>query len=161
MKFLDDQGRLFGKINILDLIVLLVVAAGVLFIAVRKEAPSEEEIKYQHAEYILEITGVRENAAKAYREGDTIYDGTVEIGTVKEVTYSNQKQAQLQPDGSFQEIERKLFYDVQITVETDDYYEKDGRFVNGKVMLLGTSHPITNGIINNDATILELQVSKK
>ena len=34
-RILDDRGRLFGKVNIVDLVVLLVIAAVVVFAAVR------------------------------------------------------------------------------------------------------------------------------
>ena len=158
MRFLDDQGRLFGKINIIDLIVLLGVAAGVLFIAVRANREPEPVIEYHQAEYVFEISGVRENAAKAYQVGDTVYDGTVAVGTIREVEYAKQKVAQLQPDGSYQEVERKLFYKVRLLVETDQYYEDEGRYINGKKMLLGTTHTITNGLTNHEATLTDLKL---
>lgn len=42
MKILDEKGKIFGKINIIDLLVLLVLIVGLVLLAVRFLAPKED-----------------------------------------------------------------------------------------------------------------------
>jgi len=160
MRLMDEKGRIFGKINIFDLIVLVAVILGVAFILLRPTADEkkEAEVSRQSAVLMMEIEGVRDYIAAAYQEGEPIYEGTTEIGMIKEIEISPQKVVKLQPDGSYKEVERKLYFDVKLTLETDEYYENEGQFVDGKGMLCGTSHSITNGIVNNDAVVRSIKI---
>ncbi len=41
MKLIDEKGKLFGKINLIDLLALIIVVAAVVFLAVRFLSPSD------------------------------------------------------------------------------------------------------------------------
>lgn len=157
MKLMDENGRIFGKINIFDLIVLLALVLGVAFILLRPAAQEPVEREYQSAVVTMKIEGVRDYIAEAYAVGDTLYEGTTELGTLKEIKMSPQKVVKLQPDGSYKEVERKLYFEVELIFETDQYYEDEGQFINGKGMLYGTNHTISNGIVNNEASVRLIQ----
>lgn len=160
MRFMDENGRIFGKINIFDLIVLLAVILGAAFMLLRPTAEERQEAEAprQTAVLTMEIEGARQYIADAYHVGDILYEGTTEIGEIKEIQVAPQKIVKLQPDGSYKEIERKLYYDIKLTLETNEYYENEGQFVDGKGMLCGTSHTITNGFAKNDAIVRLVEV---
>lgn len=64
MKILDEKGKLFGKINIIDLLVILLVVAVAAVAAVRllpkaqEPAPSDAETETTPITYQLRLTGV-------------------------------------------------------------------------------------------------------
>ncbi|MBQ7095763.1 MAG: DUF4330 domain-containing protein [Clostridia bacterium] len=160
MRLMDEKGRIFGKINIFDLIVLLVVILGVAFMLLRPTAEEKQQAAAPRhtAVIVMEIEGVRDYIAEAYHVGDTVYEGTTEIGVIKEIEVAPQKVVKLQPDGSYKEVERKLYFDMKLTLETDEYYENEGQFVDGKGMLCGTNHTITTGFAKNDAAVRSIKI---
>lgn len=53
MRIIDEKGRLFGKLNIIDLLViLLVIAAAVLFF-LRRAQPEAQEVQYELTYQVL------------------------------------------------------------------------------------------------------------
>ena len=61
MKMIDEKGRLWGKVNIIDLLVVLLVIAAAVFLVVRrlpgKETGETEETK-QNVTYQVQVTRV-------------------------------------------------------------------------------------------------------
>ena len=66
-RFLDDRGRLFGKVNIVDLIVLLVIIAVVVFAVVRMTGSSSKTVPVR-VTYVVEA--VRQATVSALQAKD-------------------------------------------------------------------------------------------
>ena len=86
-RLIDEKGRLFGKLSVIDLAVLLlvlVIAAGTLL---RGSAMEQAEITVDTVpvRYTLEITGVRDWAANNFRAGDELFTLQTNVGTVVRV----------------------------------------------------------------------------
>lgn len=168
MKFLDEKGRLFGKINLFDLIAAAVLIGGLLLIAILPklqgngllsgEDESAVAHDYHHATYQFEIADLSDYMVDSLAEGDVLYKDEVEIGVIKSIHIEKQKVDALQEDGSYQVVERPLHYNVELVVETNRFYEDEGRFINGKSMLNGTTHTLTNGILNFDAVVRQVEI---
>lgn len=88
MKLIDDRGNLFGAVNIIDaLVVLLVVAvagAGVAFVVGGEDttqSPNQPEPapEISHTAATLEITGVQPYVADALTVGPVEADGIVAV----------------------------------------------------------------------------------
>lgn len=123
MALIDGKGRLFGKINIIDLlIVLLVIAiAGgiylVFFSGSDKQAAETSKVVYD-----FEITNVNKDFVDAINPGDPIRDSTRgnELGTV--VSKESRKATMLNEDlinGRYIIADVPNAYDVVITIEAD------------------------------------------
>lgn len=90
MRFLDEKGRIFGKVSIIDLaLVLVVVLAGAWFGYARfgRDLGAEIAAREQPIEIVVIINGVRPTTAEAFRNSTTVSEfktGAV-IGTVKSV----------------------------------------------------------------------------
>lgn len=65
MKIIDEKGKLFGKINIIDLIVLLILIAGLVLLAARflapKDSGSSAEVTYGHLTYQVMCAAINED----------------------------------------------------------------------------------------------------
>jgi hypothetical protein len=99
-RLLDDRGRLFGKVNIVDLVVLVVIAAIVVFAAVRLTGGGAVEsvpVKVTFVEFKVEQALVAGLQAKG-----TVRDaaGNV-IGEVQSVQVTPSTEELLTPEGEF------------------------------------------------------------
>jgi len=123
MALIDGKGRLFGKINIIDLlIVLLVIAiAGGVYL-VFFGGSDKQVVETSKVIYDFEITNVNKDFVDAINMGDFIRDSTRgnELGTV--VSKAPRKATMLNEDlinGRYIIAEVPDAYDVVITIEAD------------------------------------------
>ncbi|MDO5331253.1 MAG: DUF4330 family protein [Bacillota bacterium] len=75
---LDEKGRLFGKINIVDLLIVVVIIAAVAFVGIKyvlpKDAGPTDEIEIQ-----VYIDNTYRFVADQLVEGASVYDGTDKV----------------------------------------------------------------------------------
>lgn len=145
MKLMDKNGRLFGKLNIFDLIIILVLLAGVIGMATRLVKPPVEEEQLSTATYTVKFSKLHRCYETAYQVGDTVYEEGVALGTITKVEVSPAKTVELLPDGTCQAVEHPLKLDIILTVTTDAFHTNGGFQVNSQDLLAGTSHDISNG----------------
>ena len=91
MRFLDDRGRVLGKFNIVDLVIVLVlVAVGTWFAYARfgRDLKAEMAAREQPIEYCIVVMGVRPTTAEALQKGGKAFEFKTgaEIGAIKDVT---------------------------------------------------------------------------
>lgn len=69
MKFIDEKGRLFGKVNLLDLLVLLVLIAAAVLLAVKLLIPdqSDKENPVKTVTQIIYTVSVKEIQPEIYQ----------------------------------------------------------------------------------------------
>lgn len=82
---LDEKGRLFGKINIVDLLIVLVVIAAVAFVGIKYVLPKESNVELADIEMKVYIDNTFKFVESELKEGASVYDSTdkVTIGTCK------------------------------------------------------------------------------
>ena len=71
MKLIDEKGRLFGAVNVVDLLVLLMIAAIVLVIATSFLGDKATEIVSQKQEYWFEVEVIGANP-RLFNEVDRV-----------------------------------------------------------------------------------------
>ena len=86
-RLIDEKGKLFGKVNIIDLgivILVLLVAVGayVKFVVLEQTAVATEVFPVH---YTLEVVGVRDWTVGNIQVGDTLFSNNVAIGTIVSV----------------------------------------------------------------------------
>ncbi len=80
--FIDRQGRLFGKIGLVDILILLLLVALVLFAVVRFAKPADALVT---VETTLTVEKVRDPTVITIAEGSPVYDeGGALLGYVHE-----------------------------------------------------------------------------
>ncbi len=102
MKFIDKNGRLFGKISVLDVLVIAVVAALALALRFKGGQTHTGAVSAQQTiEFQVLVPGVRSYVADAVRVGDTLWDFDNESGgALGEITAVEPSS----PGGSLEEL---------------------------------------------------------
>ncbi len=154
MKFLDNKGRLFGKLNLFDLLVILLILVGAVGMGTRLIQKEETALNYQKAVTQMELLECPEYVAAAFQVGDTLYEKEVEVGKVTAVEVVPYESLELLSDGTSKYVPHKIQYTVKLTVETDRLLiTNEGIAVNTQEWLNGTRHNIANGKAKYNAII--------
>ena len=95
MKLMDKNGRLFGKISVIDVVVVLVVLVMAAALYVKNTSLSHTPITYQVTAY-----NVRQYVADAIQEGDLVYDQDYSTGG----TLGAIQSIEVQPSGKLTEL---------------------------------------------------------
>lgn len=127
MKIIDRDGRLFGKISIIDLLVIAVVAViGAAVYVKNNAAPiSSGTVREQKIVFQIRASGVEDYLTDAVRVGDKVYDanyssGSGPVGEITAVEVVSDPGLQLyedMSDGTLPVIEAEGTVDLMITVE--------------------------------------------
>lgn len=95
-KIIDRNGRLFGKVSILDVLVLVVVLAlaAALYVKTNHRSITSTATQNTPITFTVKVTGIRNFLANAIQEGDVVYDQDTEstggaLGTIQKVVRSS------------------------------------------------------------------------
>lgn len=117
-RFLDERGRIFGKVNVVDILVLLVIIAVVVFAVVRMTGSSSETVPLR-VTYTVEA--IRQALVDQLQEEvqfkETVRDegGTV-LGKVEEVIVRPTQEEYLTPQGELKAFDSPIFKNVDIVL---------------------------------------------
>lgn len=132
MKIIDKKGKLFGFINIIDLLVLLVVLAILVFGAKRIGSGKVSQTATKEAFVTYEISEIRQLSVDQIKVGDPIYhyDKGTYIGVIEEVNVEPYRDV-IDYNGRWVEadVPRKFVAAVKVKAnieETDQYYVAGG-----------------------------------
>lgn len=160
MKIIDKKGRLFGLINIVDLLIIILILALVAVGVKRfgnKAAVGEATTK--KGVITAEIKDVRDVTAKNVKVGDPIYDydkGTLigKIITADIEPYKDETEYQ----GKFYNAEVPDKYRVIMTIDADVKETQDFYQVGTEQIRIGAEMRIKNKSITSFMTILGIEV---
>ena len=143
---IDEKGRLFSKISIVDILVLIFVVCAALFVGFKFFAPAENITGAQETayEYTFKVENVRQPSVDALKrsEGKWVYDskGTF-LGTLKQVVLVEPyKDAVTMPDGSMVSANVPDKYSVRAMVDTVARKTTDSIMISNKAELSVGSH---------------------
>ena len=113
-RFLDERGRFFGKVNVVDLVVLLVVVAVVVFAVMRTTGGTSTVVPVR---VTFTVAEVREATVKALRPEGTVRDeGGTTLGQIVGVTARPTLEEYVTSTGELKALESPIFSDVDIVV---------------------------------------------
>lgn len=117
-RFLDERGRIFGAVNIVDLLVLLVIVAVVVFAVMRATGDSSQTIPVKVTYMVEEVRQATVDAlTKAVRAKAVVRDdGGTRLGEVVEIVASPTLVEHLTPEGELEAFESHVLNDVEIVV---------------------------------------------
>ena len=136
---LDKNGKLFGKISLVDLgIIVLIVLAAVVVVSKFSQPIRSGSEQGDKIQYTVTVKKIRDASFSAVAEGDNLYDK--ETGAYVGKVVSKDKQPALdmvqKTDGTYTEAEVPQRYDMTLTLEATGRKTEGGFYMDGKKELL-------------------------
>jgi len=143
-KLVDEKGRLFGKISLIDFIVIvmvLVLAAAIyvrFFGRTETARATDETFVYQ-----VQVTNLREASVDNLRVGDKLFsaESGTEIGTITDVAASDAMLDVTRTDGTFAYTKSTNRKDVVLTLEASGVIS-EGRYYAGRTFELNVNDKV-------------------
>lgn len=164
-KIVDANGKLFGKINLLDFIILLILVVAIIggcykLFFVDNSAYTTE---YQQGQITLKLIGLTERQMDAVKMGDLIHVPKIQdLGMVSHIDVEHSIEQVSSIDGNVYSVENPLLYDLTITLDTDELFFRDEFFYVGKQYKInkGMSLEISNGLMPCKAVVQSVKLEK-
>lgn len=162
MKLLDEKGRLFGKINLLDLCILLVLALAIVFGIKRFFLKPDESKMMRPAKLTFEITDVRQVTLDTIKEGHMLYwtDRSRPIGKIEKVEHIPFEQP-LEKNGEWVNMPVPGKYSVTLTISADVKDDGNAFWLGGEQVRVGIKYLLKTKYINIEAYLVGLDVDEK
>lgn len=157
MRVIDNKGRLFGIVNIIDLTVLLVfcllVAGGAYkFLYTKPEVISES----QKVLVTLEVSDIRKPSVDSFKVGDMLYhyDRGQAFGKIIDKKVENYREPVPTSDGRMVLAEVPGKFTVILTVEANAVITDQAIIIGDQHTRVGSQFRLKNRIIAAFATVL-------
>jgi hypothetical protein len=136
MKIIDRQGRLFGKLSLIDLLVIAVVVilAAALYLKRNVTEYTSPTSPTTSIVYEVKIPSVREEMLDCWQVGDKVYDTDNDsgsaIGTITEVRLEPYQNSTTLTDGTYATYTIEGRRDVYLTLSADGLVSNGRYYVN-------------------------------
>ncbi len=140
---LDKNGKLFGKINLIDLIIVLIIIAAVVFAAMKVVSSRNKTSDVTPVRISFFTEEVPDYVAAALKEGTSVLDSTenVTIGTVESFKVGEPLGYVTDTNGEVEEVQRTGYKSVSITVLASAELGQHGATIDK--ILYGVGHSLT------------------
>ncbi len=147
MKLLDEKGKLFGILNVIDLFILLLIGSLVGFggYKILKTNPSITATT-RKALMEVEIKEIRQVSVDAFEVGDLVkdYDKNTVLGTVVDKQVFQSKRLVTTADGRVVEADVPIRFDMVLTLECDAVVSPSTTLIGGQELRIGGPLGIKN-----------------
>lgn len=163
MKFIDEKGKIFGIINIIDLfIILIVIIIGFGFFKfqdIRGSINIFDTSEKVDIYITYSIDDVRITSYEGIHIGDVFFkkDTNQIIGEVVDKSYSNSKISSINSSGKFVYSEVPDRYDVLFKIKAKGSYDDTSVTVNGKDIHIGETNEINSKFSKFTAIIYKIE----
>lgn len=171
MKILDEKGKVFSRINVIDfLILLLIIGVFLAFYAKSmlstKESSIAEDSTPVSITYLVNVRSVRTPTVDSLKAsiGKDIYADTTKppIGKLEKIDVTGAEDFTVKDDGSYVKATIPDKYDVVLTLTVDGMENDDGIFrEEDKPLLLSDSVVICTEDAQTSGEIIKISSSKK
>ena len=140
MKIMDKNGRLFGKISIIDVVVVLVVAVMAVGLYVKSNTKNitasteDETITYQ-----VMVNAIPDYMAEALKEGDPVYEDGVygdSLGKVTAIEITDGDRLAGLPNGTLEMLPVEGTVNMLVTIEGKGIVD-EGNYMLNRIYNLG------------------------
>ncbi len=158
---INKEGKLFGKISIIDIFVVLAIAVAVFGIYTRFFVGNEKvETASSRIEYKMKIQEVRIGTVEALEDYQgPIYDSTTKeyLGDIVAVEYTDAQKAVETINGRMRKTTVPGKYDVVVTVRTQGNINSSGYYTSTNLTLAtGSTFIFTSKAAKTTGRILEV-----
>lgn len=140
---IDEKGRLFGKVNLVDLIIILIVIAAVVFLGVKFLGPESTTANTQEAIVSFYCEEAPDYVADQLQAGDVVWDSgdNVNIGTVKDWSITDSVSYYYAENGETVQASKTGYCAVTLRCDAEGVIGEHGITINGT--LYGVGHTLT------------------
>ncbi len=158
---INKEGKLFGKISIVDILVIIAIIIGALGIYSRFfVAGPKVETATSRIEYTMKIREVRMGTVKALQDfKGPVTDTTTKelLGEIVDVTYTDSVKALELSNGNLKASPLPERYDVTVTVQVDGKVNDSGYYTSNNLALTaGSSYVFTSKAAKTTGTIMDV-----
>ncbi|MBE7031143.1 MAG: DUF4330 domain-containing protein [Ruminococcaceae bacterium] len=159
---LDKKGKLFGKVSVIDLAVILIVLIAIGATVFKFGLSPHRDVVVSDAsiEYTFKIKGLRDFSAKQFAVGDAVYDAEAKkaIGKIVDVSLEPATEYLHNADGTIAETEKPEKSDVYLTIQSDARITNEGYFANGtRQIAVGSSIDISTQKIECSGKVTQVR----
>ena len=162
MAIIDDKGRVFGRINLVDLTLILgvLVVAALGIVVMMKQGKVGVVPENKEVEYTMIVKAIRPDVASYIRKGDIVKKQLTQgpIGTVKGSVTEPAKIVIDTADGSRVATTSPTEVDAYITIETKGRVGKDIVATGNEVLRVGDRFNILTKWFVGDAVIIGMKI---
>ena len=158
---INKEGKLFGKISIVDILAVLVIVVAAFGIYTRFYVGNEKvETSASHIEYKMKVQEVRIGTAKALEDyKGPIYDTTTKeyIGDIVSVEYTDAVKGAETVNGQMRETTVPERYDCMVTVRVDGKINASGYYTaTNQALAAGSSYIFESKAAKTTGRIYEI-----
>ncbi len=135
MKTIDEKGRLFGLINLFDLLVILLIVAfvaGAYYVFFRDDGQGAGESITVEYELLLEEPR-KDLYIDAFAPGEKVYfkESDILIGTIREIKAEEAWEYEADMYGNWVKQPTEGYYDITLVIEADAIKAESGYIIHG------------------------------
>lgn len=144
MRLLDDKGRLFGKLSVIDLLMLLVVVALAVWFGYSmfgRNLRQDVSQRQEETEIVVVVSGIRPTTAEAIAKGGKVFEFKTgaQVGEIVKVATEPAKIWLVEGDGKWVQIESPDRVDAFVTIRGVARIGEDVITMNGVEIRVGGS----------------------
>ena len=149
---IDEKGRLFGKVNIVDLIIVIIIIAAAAFIGMKLFGPESTTANTENVRITLFCEETPTFVADQLEAGVEAWDSEnqVTLGTLVDWTLGDSQSAVTDANGNVVEIARSGYNSVRLTVEGTGVVSSRGVTIGG--ILYGRAPACTSATASSSST---------
>ena len=144
-KIVDEKGRLFGKVSLIDIFVVLFALLMVLAVYLRFFSNETTSLRAGNDSfaYTVKVEGVRQWTVDGFHVGDKMWDTDHDtyIGTITDIRYEPAVKEFEMADGTLKAGVREGRFDVYISVEAEGLIS-NGRYYASRTYEVGANSGI-------------------
>lgn len=158
---LDKNGKLFGKISIIDILVILAVIVAAAGISLRFVTTAAENVRNKaQFSYVVEIEGIRFYTVDALNKKGIVTDskGNSIIGEITDVEYEAMMEQNVSAEGEAVFVRVPEKYVARITVLAEGNESEEGYFVGDNIELsVGSTISMTTKYANSSGKVKSIK----
>jgi len=158
---MDRNGKIFGKINIIDLFVIIAILAAVIGFGARFLTIAAENVKEKvQFSYVVQVDGVRSYTVDALVKKGLVTDSKTKsiVGEIVNVEYKPFEESMLTASGERVTVEVPESYSVYVTVKSEGKESESGYFVGENIELsVGTTMSMTTKYVNTTGKVKSIE----
>lgn len=159
--FINKEGKLFGKISVIDIAVILIIAVLAACIYIRFSGTTQTiATAGEDIECTFLVRNIRAFSVDALERGGAVYDKTSKeyIGEITDVRIENGEYQVNMADGTFKTVAPEERYNAYVTVEFEGKVGENGYYTAAnKYLAAGTTVIINTKYAQCESTVYSIK----